>query len=93
VAIDHDGLHVLLWMRAHKVRHTVRINQSELARELQTSRFTMSRVMAAMIAEERVKPIGQSYHNSLYRITDPDEWSGQDDGDVRAPDHPDAVGT
>lgn len=92
MAIDRDGLHVLLWMRAHKARHTVRVNQSELARELQTSRFTMSRVMSSMVEEGRLVPLGQTYHNTMYRVTDPLERMRQDAVDVlRAADGADPL--
>lgn len=93
MAIDRDGLHLLLWMRAHATRRTVRINQSDLARELQTTRFTMSRVMTAMVDEGRLVPLGNSYHNTMYRVTDPEAPVEQDDGRVRAQDAPDALGS
>lgn len=94
MAIDRDGLHLLLWMRSHAVRHTVRINQSELGRELQASRFTMSKVMSAMVEEGRLVPLGKSYHNTMYRVTDPDQPLQQDDHDaLRAEDSPNPLGT
>lgn len=93
MAIDRDGLHILLWMRAHAVRRTVRINQSELARELQVSRYTMSKVMGVMVDEGRLVPLGNTYHNTMYRVADPEATVQQDGADVRAEDSPDALGS
>ena len=81
MALDHDGLHVLLWMRAHPTKRTLRINQSELAIELGVTRHTMSKVMSAMADAGRVVRVGKSYHNVLFRVTDPEPWLRQDGGD------------
>lgn len=84
-ALDHQALHALLWMDAHKERHTLPINQLALAAELHCGQPTLSRTLARMVEDGRMRRIGQSVRNAIYRVEDPDEWG--DDG-TRRPAEP-----
>lgn len=83
--VDHLAVHRALFERADHLGCVV-IHQSELARELGVNKFTMSRVISQMVADERMRQITKrQYRWGKFKVTDPQVWQNmhgtEDDGE------------
>jgi len=75
MSLDRDGLHRMLWRRGNR-NGKITFRLEELADELGVSRFTISRVMAEFMAENRVFKLSAPRRaGCTYRVADPDEWA------------------
>lgn len=72
--LDLADIHLQLWERSDR-RGRYRMNQAELAVELNITKFTMSRVVASLIDQNRIRRISHMRQNSgLFAIEDPETW-------------------
>lgn len=72
-AVDRDAVHTVFWLRAHPVRRTVRIPLEPLAEELHVTRWTAARLVARMVDEGRLVPVGTAHKSAMYKVNDPKE--------------------
>lgn len=72
--LDHLAIHRALWERADRLGR-VRLNQTEFADELGVTKFTMSRVIAAFIEDDRLELVTRNKNNrGQFKVMDPDQW-------------------
>lgn len=72
--IDHDALHALLYLRAGKGGE-ITISQTQLARELVTSKLVVHRTLQRMIEEGRMRQVsGSGPVTRRYEIVARDVW-------------------
>lgn len=72
--LDHLAIHRALWKRADRLGR-VRLNQTELARELGITKFTMSRLITTFIEDERLALLTRNKnHRGQFKVMDPDHW-------------------
>lgn len=75
--IDLDAFHRYIWKKANRLGK-VTFLRTDLADELALSKFTISRIMAKMMAEQRAFKIGhrgRGRNGDTYQIVDPDVWA------------------
>lgn len=72
--IDRDALHEYLWRHTDRLGK-VKVVQRILARDLDVTHYTISRIFREMREEGRVRKIGSDKLNvSTYLIVDPEVW-------------------
>lgn len=73
-SIDHDAFHAFLFRKAD--RHgRIKLQQTELAQEFGITKFTMSRTIAKMIENKRIRRVSQKGNNRGYFVVeDPEVW-------------------
>lgn len=63
-----------MWRRAGS-GGKLTLDQGKLAEEMNLSRMTISRVIHEMMAEGKMKKIGErKFRVSVYKVTDPEVW-------------------
>jgi hypothetical protein len=79
--LDHLAIHRVLYERADRLGRVL-INQTDLAKELGITKFTMSRTITQMIADHRLHQISRKKNlRGVFRVIDPHEWQ-----DLHGPD-------
>jgi predicted transcriptional regulator len=78
--IDRDALHRFLYDRSNSRSH-IKINQTELATQLDVTRGTMYRVLKEMLEGGRLRKVETLERNvGVYQIVNPDTWQAQQAG-------------
>lgn len=73
--VDRDALHQFLYERSNS-RSQIRINQTELATQLDVTRGTMYRVLKEMLEAGRLRKVEALERNvGVYQIVDPAVWT------------------
>lgn len=73
--VDVDALHRFLFKQADR-RGCLKLRQTQLALELGVTKFTMSRTIARMVKEERIRQITSGhYARGTFQIEDPAVWA------------------
>lgn len=74
IAIDRVALHRVLWRRSGR-RHTLKIHQGMFGEELGISPYHLSRLLAELEAQGRLRKIANDRFNTgTYRIEDPADF-------------------
>lgn len=75
--VDRDALHWFLFNRTNS-KANIKINQTELAQQLDITRGTMYRVLKEMIDGGRLRKVEALERNvGVYQIVHPDVWASQ----------------
>lgn len=73
--VDRDALHQFLYDRSNSKSH-IRINQTELATQLDVTRGTMYRVLKEMLDSGRLRKVEALERNiGVYQIVNPEVWA------------------
>lgn len=73
--LDLDNIHAVLWERVDRLGRT-RLNQAELALALGITKYTMSRAIAVMVEEKRIRLVTHTRQNSgVFVVEDPNVWT------------------
>lgn len=79
-ALDIVDVHRALWARRDR-RNAVRVQQTEVARELGVNKYTMSRKFAQLLEEGRIRQVGSRKNASgMYVVEDPDNFMASSAG-------------
>lgn len=76
--VHRGGLHVLLWQMQGNAA-SVRVEQARLAALLGVSRWSMSRILARMATEGRLRPVRSGSRVTTYEVVDPSMWADRRD--------------
>lgn len=77
VPLDLLALHELLWARRDRLGR-LKLLQTDLAKEIGVTKFTMSRLVAKFITQQRIRQISNRGQNiGLFVVTDPALWTEQ----------------
>lgn len=78
--VDRDALHQFLYDRSNS-KSQIRINQTELATQLDVTRGTMYRVVKEMLDTGRLRKVEALEKNvGVYQIVNPGLWQAQQTG-------------
>ena len=78
IPIDRVALHRVLWRRSGR-RHTLKIHQGLFGEELGINPYHLSRILAELEAQGRLKKIANDRFNTgTYRVQDPSEFPDEE---------------
>lgn len=73
-SLDVSKIHRALHSKTDRFGR-IKFKQADLAKEFSVTKFTMSRTIASMVADGRIKLITKNNNNrGTFTIADPDEW-------------------
>lgn len=73
--LDLGVIHALLWEESDRVGR-YRLNQAKLAVQLGITKFTMSRTIATLIEQKRIRRISHMRQNSgMFVVEEPSVWA------------------
>lgn len=76
LAVDVNAFHAILWEEKDRLGR-VKLVQSERAVALGVTKFTMSRIVAKMVQDGRIRQISRKKHlMGHFVVMDPADWRG-----------------